>query len=183
MKSLSGEHAEFHQKLKNLDLGPIAYKLIHRKEGLGWTKARAKQAIARYIMFLSLIYLYPNQPIVPTAEIDQVWHLHILDTGKYADDCQMLFGEFIHHFPYYGLRGKGDRKNWQQAFTQTQQLFQKHFATDITKFPDELSKNFAKGQACTLQGRANKKPSACDLRRRKSGQQRPSINFSFDELV
>jgi hypothetical protein len=184
MKSLPGEHTEFRQKLKNLDLGPIAYKLMHRKEGLGWTKAKTKQALARYLMFLSLIYLYPNQPIVPTAEIDHVWHQHILDTDKYAADCQMLFGEFIHHFPYYGLRGKSDRQSWQQAFARTQLLFHKHFATDITEFKDELSKNLAQGQACTLQGRANgRKPSACELRRGKSGQQRPRINLSFDDIV
>ncbi|MGA9379633.1 MAG: glycine-rich domain-containing protein-like [Phormidium sp.] len=184
MKSLSGEHTEFRQKLKKLDLGPIAYKLMHREEGFGWTKARTKQAIARYLMFLSLIYLYPNQPIVPTAEIDQVWHQHILDTDKYAADCQMLFGEFIHHFPYYGLRGICDRQNWQQAFTRTQLLFQKHFATDITQLTDGLSKNIANGQACTLQGRANSgKPSACILRRGRSRQERPHVKFSFDELV
>ncbi|MFB2938287.1 glycine-rich domain-containing protein-like [Aerosakkonemataceae cyanobacterium BLCC-F154] len=184
MKSLSGEHAEFRQKLKQLDLGPIAYKLMHREKGLGWTKARTKQAIARYLMFLSLIYLYPNQPIVPTAEIDQVWHHHILDTDKYAADCQMLFGEFIHHFPYYGLRGICDRKNWQQAFAQTRLLFQKHFATDITQFTDELNKKIASGQACTLQGRGNSEnPSACVLRRGNSGQNRPHINFSIDEIV
>jgi len=184
MKLLSGEHIEFRQKLKKLDLGPIAYKLMHREEGFGWTKGRTKQAIAHYLMFLSLIYLYPNQPIVPTAEIDQVWHQHILDTDKYATDCQMLFGEFIHHFPYYGLRGKGDRQNRQQAFAKTQLLFQKHFATDITEFTDELSKNLAKGQPCTLQGRANSgKPSACVLRRGSSGQKRPHVSFSFDEVV
>ncbi|MFB2834494.1 glycine-rich domain-containing protein [Floridanema evergladense] len=179
MKSLSGQHTEFRQKLKSLDLGPIAYKLMHRDEGLGWTKVRTKQAIARYLMFLILIYLYPNQPIVPTAEIDQVWHQHILDTDKYAADCQMLFGEFIHHFPYYGLRGKGDRQNWQQDFARTKLLFQKHFATDI----DELNKNIASGKACTLQGRATGKPSGCVLRRGNSRQQRPHVNFSFDEVV
>ncbi|XWK89093.1 MAG: hypothetical protein U7127_03215 [Phormidium sp.] len=108
---------------------------------------------------------------------------HILDTDKYAADCQMLFGEFIHHFPYYGLRGKGDRQNWQQDFARTKLLFQKHFATDLTEFTDELNKNVASGKACTLQGRTTGKPSACRLKRGNSKQQRPDVNLSFDEIV
>jgi len=76
-----------------------------------------------------LIYLYPQQKIVPTVEIDRVWHHHILDTSKYAADCEMLFGRFIHHFPYLGQ--SGDRQQWQQAFSQSQTLFHKHFGIDI----------------------------------------------------
>jgi hypothetical protein len=50
-------------------------------------------------MFLYLMYLYPEQPIIPTREIDIVWHFHILDTRKYAFDCKILFGYFLHHRP------------------------------------------------------------------------------------
>jgi hypothetical protein len=53
---------------------------------------------------------------------------------KYAQDCQMLFGYFVHHFPYFGLRGESDRHNWQAAVEQTQVLFQEHFGGDAIKF-------------------------------------------------
>jgi len=124
----------FTENLKRLDLEPIAYKLMHPSEGKGWTYQETKQAIAGYLNFLSLIHLYPNLSLVPTQEIDQVWHHHILDTMKYAQDCQMLFGYFVHHFPYFGLRGESDRHNWQAAVEQTQVLFQEHFGGDAIKF-------------------------------------------------
>ncbi len=107
---------------------------MHPSEGKGWTHQETKQAIAGYLNFLYLIHLYPNLPLVPTQEIDQVWHHHILDTSKYAEDCQMLFGYFVHHFPYFGLRGESDRHNWQCAVEQTQALFQEHFGEDAIKF-------------------------------------------------
>jgi hypothetical protein len=40
--------------------------------------------------------------------VDTFWHYHILDTLKYAEDCQAVFGYFLHHFPYLGLRGEED---------------------------------------------------------------------------
>jgi hypothetical protein len=119
----------FEEKLEQLDLEPIAFQLMHSGEA-EWTYQRTMQAIAQYKQFLYLIYLYPNHSLVPTQDIDRVWHHHILDTMKYAQDCQLLFGRFIHHFPYFGLRGESDRQNLQIAFKQTQALFQEHFGVD-----------------------------------------------------
>jgi hypothetical protein len=116
----------FEEKLEQLDLEPIAFQLMHSGEA-EWTYQRTMQAIAQYRQFLYLIYLYPNRSLVPTQECDRVWHHHILDTSKYAEDCEMLFGRFIHHFPYFGLRGESDRQNLHVAFEQTQTLFQEHF--------------------------------------------------------
>ncbi|MBD2018613.1 hypothetical protein H6F43_00245, partial [Leptolyngbya sp. FACHB-36] len=67
----------------------------------------------------------------PTWEIDQVWHCHILDTDKYAKDCDTLFGQFIHHFPYFGVRGENDRQAWYRAYALTQVLFRKHFGFEL----------------------------------------------------
>ncbi len=120
----------FIRKLTQLDLGSIAYRLIDSNEEK-WNIQQTKQAISHYLMFLLLIYLYPNSQIVPNQEIDRVWHYHILDTMKYAQDCEILFGRFIHHFPYFGKRGKIDRDNLQTAFEQTKVLFQEHFGTTM----------------------------------------------------
>ncbi|NER37049.1 MAG: glycine-rich domain-containing protein-like [Oscillatoria sp. SIO1A7] len=125
--ALPVEARDFASKVKELDLGPIAYKLMNPDEGNGWSREKTTGAIARYLMFLCLIYLYPNRPIIPTPEIDAVWHQHILDTSKYAEDCERLFGRFIHHFPYFGQRGESDRENLAIAFAETQALFQEHF--------------------------------------------------------
>ncbi|MGB3653117.1 MAG: glycine-rich domain-containing protein-like [Rivularia sp. (in: cyanobacteria)] len=128
--TLSTDVQNFIRKLTQLDLGSIAYRLIHSNEEK-WNIQQTNQAISRYLMFLLLIYLYPNSQIVPNQEIDRVWHYHILDTIKYAEDCEILFGRFIHHFPYFGKRGKIDRDNLQTAFEQTQVLFQEHFGISM----------------------------------------------------
>ena len=127
-QGLSLENRGFKKKIEALDLSPIAYNLMEGSGG-GWTREQTTRAIARYLMFLSLIYLYPSRPIVPTPEIDAVWHQHILDTSKYAADCQQLFGRFVHHFPYFGRRGESDRVSLQATFAETQALFEERFGS------------------------------------------------------
>lgn len=36
---------------------------------------------------------------MPTVDIDDVWHLHVLDTSRYMKDCEAIFGEYLHHTP------------------------------------------------------------------------------------
>ncbi|AFY55275.1 Protein of unknown function (DUF1399) [Rivularia sp. PCC 7116] len=128
---LSQELQLFTDKLQQLDLKAIAYQLMDSDEGEKWTYEQTNRAIYHYSAFLCLIHLYPKHKLVPTQEIDKVWHCHILDTMKYAQDCEMLFGRFIHHFPYFGKRGKADRNNLYAAFTETKTLFQKHFGIEL----------------------------------------------------
>lgn len=136
-RGLSQDIQSFRNKLKQLDLKSIAYQLINSSDEK-WTFEQTNQAINRYSMFLCLIYLYPNRKLVPTQEIDKVWHHHILDTMKYTQDCEMLFGRFIHHFPYFGKRGKADRNNLYKAFAETERLFQKHFGINLTVGQESL---------------------------------------------
>lgn len=103
-------------KIQELDLTPIKYKLI--KES-GWLPEQATRAEKLYRGFLSLSALYPKQTCVPTQEIDDFWHAHILDTRKYMTDCRDIFGYYLHHFPYLGLQG--DEEAATQAFHDTRQ--------------------------------------------------------------
>lgn len=158
---LSPESLNFLQKLKQLDLGAIAYKLMHPEEGKGWTKKQATRALLRYMMFLFLLHIYPNQNIIPTVEIDRVWHHHILDTQKYAEDCQMLFGRFIHHFPYAG--SENDKSNWQASSDNTRKLFKQYFGVEIL-----------------ADGKQNK-PARCEPL--KKGKTRPSVDLEVAYIL
>jgi hypothetical protein len=105
-----------------LDLEPIVFKLLHPEAAPPpMTLARADAAVTRYRAFLALLAAGHGPALAPTAEIDAVWHAHILDTAKYADDCH-AFGHFIHHFPYLGLRGPADAAALQAAAARTRQL-------------------------------------------------------------
>lgn len=114
--------------IDELDLEPIAFKLVHPEPGeTGVSIERADELIVKYRRFLKLCVMYPTKSIVPSQEFDPVWHAHILDTAKYADDCERVFGYFLHHFPYLGTRGEQDKADWQESFRETQALYQQHF--------------------------------------------------------
>ncbi len=119
-----------------LDLEPIVYKLMNPEPGeAGLTLARADQDVALYRCFLKLCVLHPAATIVPTRQLDHVWHTHMLDTAKYRADCDWAFGFFIDHFPYIGFRGEADRRAWREDFAQTCRLFEVHFSVDIGSQP------------------------------------------------
>jgi hypothetical protein len=105
-------------RIDALDLDPIKIKLMDEKEGKGWTRAFADRIDVQYRQFLKLSALKVGI-IVPNKFIDDFWHNHILDTRKYAEDCEIVFGYFLHHFPYLGMRGEDDRRNLASAFNQT----------------------------------------------------------------
>ena len=121
------------EKIDALDLEPVAYKLMHPEPGAPvMTLTEADQRIADYRCFLKLCAWYPDETIVPSQEIDEAWHAHILDTAKYADDTEQAFGYFLHHFPYLGLRGPQDAARWKAASARTRELSRAHFGAGLT---------------------------------------------------
>ncbi|MUG92088.1 glycine-rich domain-containing protein-like [Scytonema sp. UIC 10036] len=123
----SVKNKTFQENLESLNLEPIAQRLMYPEDGRGWSRKQIERAIARYKMFLHLIYLYPNSALVPTYEIDIVWHHHILDTRKYACDCEQLFGYFVHHNPNLNSRSETNQLSLAKAFYDTKTLFAEHF--------------------------------------------------------
>jgi hypothetical protein len=121
----------FLSRLNQIDFGPIAYKLMHPAHGKAWTLEQTAHEIQQYRRFLWLIHRYPQCIIVPSQNIDDVLHQHVLDTLKYAQDCQTLFGEFKHHWPYHGTGDTADRQFADDAFSETQRLWVKHFGIEL----------------------------------------------------
>jgi len=109
----------------------VKLKLQDLDEGQGWNSEVCINTEREYKRFLTLKYLYPDQDIVPNKLVDTFWHQHILDTEKYAFDCQEVFGYFIHHYPYFGMRDTQDAQNLIDAFEETKILYQFHFSDDF----------------------------------------------------
>lgn len=127
MKRLfNGSTDELKARIWLLDLEPIIVKLVDKSEGEGWLLDAAFHAVEEYRRFLFLA-LTCQTAIVPTRTVDGVWHAHILDTMKYAEDCENTWGFFLHHFPYFGMRGADDRAALQAAGRQTAALYLKAF--------------------------------------------------------
>ncbi|MEQ1761058.1 MAG: hypothetical protein ABL986_22350, partial [Vicinamibacterales bacterium] len=112
-----------------VDLDPIKIKLMDPTDGVGWSRAKAEEVDVEYRRFLKLNLDHKPgaPPIVPTKDVDTFWHFHILDTMKYAEDCGAMFGRFLHHFPYFGLRGEEDKRNLSEAVSATKLAYRKAF--------------------------------------------------------
>lgn len=115
--------------MDKMDLEPIMVKLMDKEEGLGWSLEKVQQIANEYRNFLILCKENPDMPIVPAADVDDFWHFHILDTFNYQEDCQNYFGYFLHHFPYFGMRGEQDEANLAKAWADTCTLYESRFGS------------------------------------------------------
>ena len=115
-----------------LDLNPIKTRLMHVESGEGWSLERANVIETEYRRFLYLLKAFPNVQIAPLADVDTFWHYHILDTMKYARDCEQAFGRFMHHCPTLDMGGEDGARMQQQAGEHMRELYESTFGV-----PDE----------------------------------------------
>lgn len=80
--------------IASLDLDRVALRL---KSTTQWSDSEIERAIERYRGFLGVAL--GGGTVVPTEDIDEVWHVHILDTRSYVRDCDRVFGYYFHHTP------------------------------------------------------------------------------------
>ena len=140
--------------IESLDLEPIKMKLMDAEEGYGWSREHAERIETAYRRFLVLNVKYPERTIAPTKDVDKFWHGHILDTMKYAQDCQAVFGHFLHHFPYLGMRGEQDAADHRAAAAEMHSLYEKEFGEALpanggSRNPDSAFCTAAKPAFCT----------------------------------
>ena len=123
--------------VESIDLSMVKMKIRDPEDGKGWTSEEADRVETLYKRFLFMIAL--GNHVVPTKEIDAMWHFHILDTRAYAHDCQKVFGRFIHHFPYLGMRGEDDVKLLASEFAKTKTVYERMFGEPYSKTKNEAS--------------------------------------------
>jgi len=118
-----------HIAINELDLEPIMVKVMDKEEGYGWTLEFTKRVATEYRRFLTLCLENPDFPMVPSTFVDDFWHYHILDTQNYQQDCEQVFGYFLHHFPYFGMRGEKDAENLKQSWKESCALYERRFGS------------------------------------------------------
>lgn len=97
---------------------------------LGWIRKDAEDTAHYYRNFLFLVKKGRHghfndapetlKPIPASYDVDEFWHMHILDTRKYIDDCNAIFGSYLHHYPYLGIDGKSTIEGSVEAFEEMQ---------------------------------------------------------------
>lgn len=116
-----------------LDLEPVKVKLMHQESGEGWSLDQVNAVEFEYRRFLYLMKRFPNEAAAPLQDVDTFWHYHILDTMKYAADCEAVFGYFLHHFPYIGLRGEDDLAAHARVGERMKELYEDTFGETYAK--------------------------------------------------
>ena len=111
--------------LANLDLTYIVTPMCASSYPLPqWVLADAEYCANLYKDFLWLQKKYLPQPLVPTREIDEFWHNHILYTKNYFHDCMNIFGYYLHHDP---LSPDEDKDKLVEDYLKTKQLYLTEF--------------------------------------------------------
>ncbi|WP_414530652.1 hypothetical protein [Nodularia chucula] len=121
----------FGEKLQEVDFSAIACYFMYIKHDNPWSRERTLGALTGYMMFLFLISVYhPHYHLVPDLDTDHFWHTHIfLKTDKYHQDCQKLFGYYLHHQSHLTV-GETQEYDSQGDFANTLLLLKKHFGTE-----------------------------------------------------
>lgn len=109
-----------------IDLDRLKHKMTQSSESEISVEAW-EAAEVEYRRFLMLKQVYPGVSLVPSKQVDKIWHAHILDTRAYREDCDKLFGRFIDHYPYFGIYGEEDYQDLQNSFALSVSLYEQHF--------------------------------------------------------
>jgi len=92
----------------------------------GWPRDLAEKIAEQYKAFLWISKLHPDKILVPFREVDEFWHQHILHTRQYVQDCQNIFGRYLHHTPHK-QRTEEDSRFYEEHSKTTLEILMKEF--------------------------------------------------------
>ena len=90
------------------------------------------EAVTRYEMMLQLMKSNPTQFIVPTYDIDLIWHTHLAFPSRYQQGCLRLAGRRINHDDKVG-HDRSPNSFLSVSAAQTEQLWQAVYGTGWRK--------------------------------------------------
>ena len=81
----------------------LSFVVSKAKEKYQWADQHASEAMHLYLSGLYICRNYPKRCFAAISHSgDAIWHQHIIDTQKYADDCNILLWRFLSRQPIYG---------------------------------------------------------------------------------
>lgn len=125
---MTQEQREIWKRVQDFDLDDkesnFSFKDRLAREN-GWTKEYSLRVIEEYKKFMFLLLL-TDQPLTPSNQVDQAWHLHLIYTKSYWEDfCKRTLGKDIHHGPTKG--GQAERLKFTDWYERTKQQYQNVF--------------------------------------------------------
>src|ERR1700722_1097430 len=115
-----------------LDLESVKSRVMDAELGEGWSREYADGVATAYRTYLTMLVKYPDDSadIMLAKDVDEFWHTHILQTVKYTEDCDQVFGFYLHHYPHVGERDAGDLAKREALAAKTRQLYEREFGSD-----------------------------------------------------
>jgi len=96
-----------------------------------WSLSDATHCCQLYKNFLFLSKKHLPEFLVPTREIDEFWHNHILYTKNYFRDSLAIFGHYLHHDP---ASPEDNAELLVNGFLKTKQYYLKEFKQPLEIF-------------------------------------------------
>jgi hypothetical protein len=93
------------------------------------SKADREYVLERYRKFLALAKQHPKERLSPAADIDKMWHLHMLMPQSYADDCKSYFGYILDHNGGFG-RTADEVHKLKAMFDRTAELWKREYGEE-----------------------------------------------------
>jgi hypothetical protein len=83
------------ERLWSCDLSFVVERVVRERR---MPRGVAEAALVEYRKFMAMSLVGDSHPMY-SAEVDEIWHAHLLFTRHYAAFCEQLLGEFVHHEP------------------------------------------------------------------------------------
>ncbi len=124
--------------IRALDLESVKQRVMDAELGEGWTREYAESVEGAYRNYLTMLVKHPEafEDIVVSKDVDEFWHTHILHTMKYTEDCEKVFGKYLHHNPHVGERTPADVERKAAVAGKTRRLYQQEFGSETAKGGD-----------------------------------------------
>ena len=78
------------------------FELGRGRDGRAAKLLGSGSAALEFKRFLALPLLYPGRreyPFVPSLRLDLLWHTFLLDTPRYREFCERVYGQYLDHVP------------------------------------------------------------------------------------
>jgi hypothetical protein len=117
--------------IQALDLESVKARVMDAELGEGWSREYADSIEVAYKNYLTMLVKYQDnaEDIMLSKDADEFWHTHILQTMKYADDCEKVFGTFLHHNPHIGERTPEVLRERVELAEKTRLLYEREFGS------------------------------------------------------
>jgi hypothetical protein len=115
--------------IQALDLEPVKLRVVDVELGEGWSREYAESIERAYRNYLTMLVKHPDdaEDILLSKDVDEFWHTHILQTIKYTEDCETVFGKYLHHAPHIGEVTSADVEKRIALAEKTRRLYQQEF--------------------------------------------------------